>query len=169
MKLGELFANGVPADAANLDITGLTLDSRRVEPGFLFAALQGVAQHGRDYVEDAQKRGAAAILSAGDLHGDPGLPHVVSDEARWDFAKAASLFYPRWPEPLEVGRDDTPHPSAQTVITTLPRTWPPSTRRCASADSASGNTFSMATVISPDAVSSPSQDSCSLLGFTNTY
>ena len=39
MKLGDLFHTGVPADAANIEIAGLTADSRKVKPGFLFAAL----------------------------------------------------------------------------------------------------------------------------------
>ena len=43
MKLGALFQSGVPESARDLDITGLTADSRRVKPGFLFAALKGVA------------------------------------------------------------------------------------------------------------------------------
>jgi UDP-N-acetylmuramoyl-L-alanyl-D-glutamate--2,6-diaminopimelate ligase len=97
MKLGELFSAGVPADAAHVDITGLTADSRAVKPGFLFAALQGVAAHGRDFVAQAKANGAVAVLSAGDLGGDPGIAHVVAAEARHAFALAASRFYPRRP------------------------------------------------------------------------
>ena len=54
MKLGDLFDTGVPADAASVDIAGLTADSRAVKPGFMFAALQGVAAHGRDFVAQAK-------------------------------------------------------------------------------------------------------------------
>ena len=43
MRLGDLFFDGVPADAEDLEIAGLTADSRNVKPGFLFAALKGVA------------------------------------------------------------------------------------------------------------------------------
>lgn len=101
MKLGELFPyvedGSVPADAAAIEIAGLSADSRKVKPGFLFAALHGVAAHGRDYLEQARANGAVAVLSAGDLGADPGIPHVVSDEPRLDFATAASLLYPRRP------------------------------------------------------------------------
>jgi len=45
------------------DIIGLTCDSRRVEPGFLFAALPGTERDGRDFISDALDRGAAAVLS----------------------------------------------------------------------------------------------------------
>ncbi|MBY0562581.1 MAG: UDP-N-acetylmuramoyl-L-alanyl-D-glutamate--2,6-diaminopimelate ligase [Hyphomonadaceae bacterium] len=97
MKLGDLFPTGVPADAAQLEIAGLTADSRAVRPGFLFAALQGTAAHGRDFIAQAKANGAVAVLSGGDLHADPGLAHVVSANPRVDIARAASLFYPRRP------------------------------------------------------------------------
>ncbi|MGE3142723.1 MAG: Mur ligase domain-containing protein, partial [Hyphomonadaceae bacterium] len=54
MKLSALFTG-----APDIDITGLTADSRKVAPGFVFAALGGTAAHGRDFVEDAIARGAA--------------------------------------------------------------------------------------------------------------
>ncbi len=97
MKLGDLFTDGVPADAAAIEITGLTADSRKVKPGFLFAALKGVAAHGRDFVAQAKANGAAAVLSAGALGADPGIAEVVADEPRHAFAVAASKFYPKRP------------------------------------------------------------------------
>lgn len=97
MKLGDLIMDGVPVDAANIEISGLTADSRRVQPGFLFAALQGVAAHGRDFVAQAKANGAVAVLSAGDLLADPGVAHVTVNDARHAFALAASRFYPRRP------------------------------------------------------------------------
>ncbi|MDP6428725.1 MAG: UDP-N-acetylmuramoyl-L-alanyl-D-glutamate--2,6-diaminopimelate ligase [Rhodospirillales bacterium] len=45
------------------DIHGLSADSRKIEPGFLFAALPGAETDGRDYIADAVKRGAVAVLS----------------------------------------------------------------------------------------------------------
>jgi UDP-N-acetylmuramoyl-L-alanyl-D-glutamate--2,6-diaminopimelate ligase len=47
----------------DLDITGLTADSRAVQPGFLFAALPGASLDGRAYIADAVKRGASAVLA----------------------------------------------------------------------------------------------------------
>lgn len=100
MKLGDLFRSGVPDGARDLDIAGLTADSRKVKPGFLFAALSGVAAHGRDFVEQAKVNGAVAVLSAGDLGADAGLPEVVAADARNAFALAASAFYPKRPETM---------------------------------------------------------------------
>jgi UDP-N-acetylmuramoyl-L-alanyl-D-glutamate--2,6-diaminopimelate ligase len=55
---------GVTAEQVPLDpeITGLTADSRRVEPGHLFVALPGTRDDGRRFIDDAVARGAAAIL-----------------------------------------------------------------------------------------------------------
>jgi UDP-N-acetylmuramoyl-L-alanyl-D-glutamate--2,6-diaminopimelate ligase len=100
MKLGDLFSTGVPPGARDVEIAGLTADSRKVAPGSLFAALQGVAAHGRDYVAQAKANGAVAVLSAGDLGADVGLPEVVADNPRNAFALAASRFYPRRPETI---------------------------------------------------------------------
>jgi UDP-N-acetylmuramoyl-L-alanyl-D-glutamate--2,6-diaminopimelate ligase len=46
----------------DVEIAGLTADSRRVHPGYLFAALPGREVDGRDYVPAARKAGAAALL-----------------------------------------------------------------------------------------------------------
>lgn len=97
MRLSGLFASGVPEGARDVEIAGLAADSRKVKPGFLFAALQGVAAHGRDFVAQAKANGAAAVLSAGDLGADPGLAHVVAENPRRAFALAASAFYPARP------------------------------------------------------------------------
>ncbi|MFL5270007.1 MAG: Mur ligase family protein, partial [Stellaceae bacterium] len=55
-----------PAGFSDLDIVGVTADSRKVEPGFLFAALRGAQQDGRNFAADAAARGAVAILTGPD-------------------------------------------------------------------------------------------------------
>jgi UDP-N-acetylmuramoyl-L-alanyl-D-glutamate--2,6-diaminopimelate ligase len=45
-------------------IRGLAYDSRRVEPGFLFAAIRGEERDGNEFVDQAVERGAVAILTA---------------------------------------------------------------------------------------------------------
>ena len=59
MRLSELMGAGVlPPRAAPYDpvVAGLTLDSRKVQPGFLFAALAGAKANGASFVADAVKR-----------------------------------------------------------------------------------------------------------------
>jgi len=69
-------------------VTGLTCDSRAVEPGFVFAALPGTVTDGRKYIESALENGASAILSTKGL--ELPVPYVGSDEPRLDYAKMAA-------------------------------------------------------------------------------
>jgi UDP-N-acetylmuramoyl-L-alanyl-D-glutamate--2,6-diaminopimelate ligase len=63
---------------ADIEIAGLTADSRQVQPGFLFAAWRGAQADGRRFAGDAARRGAAAILT-----DDPGaLDLDPADRAR---------------------------------------------------------------------------------------
>jgi UDP-N-acetylmuramoyl-L-alanyl-D-glutamate--2,6-diaminopimelate ligase len=52
------------ANAANgqIDIRGLTADSRAVMPGYLFAALAGSQADGVKFIDQAIARGAHAVL-----------------------------------------------------------------------------------------------------------
>ncbi|MGE3622446.1 MAG: UDP-N-acetylmuramoyl-L-alanyl-D-glutamate--2,6-diaminopimelate ligase [Bdellovibrionales bacterium] len=63
MLLTNLIAADEDAlEGSDRDITGITADSRRVEPGFLFVAIPGAAHDGRDFIPDAIARGALAVL-----------------------------------------------------------------------------------------------------------
>jgi UDP-N-acetylmuramoyl-L-alanyl-D-glutamate--2,6-diaminopimelate ligase len=46
----------------DVEITGLTADSRQARPGYLFAALPGAKADGSTYISDALARGVAAVL-----------------------------------------------------------------------------------------------------------
>ncbi len=46
----------------DVEIKGLALDSRQVEPGYIFVALEGHFEHGLAYAEAAISRGAIAVL-----------------------------------------------------------------------------------------------------------
>ena len=52
----------LPVHGADVEISGLTEDSRKVKPGFLFVATPGTKLHGRGFIEDAIQRGAVAVL-----------------------------------------------------------------------------------------------------------
>jgi UDP-N-acetylmuramoyl-L-alanyl-D-glutamate--2,6-diaminopimelate ligase len=49
------------ADAPELAVSGIALDSRRLDDGFLFLACAGANNHGLDFCEQAVRAGAAAI------------------------------------------------------------------------------------------------------------
>src|SRR3954469_24479908 len=94
MLLGELFANAgasVPAEAAGVDVRALAVDSRRVAPGTLFAALPGVNADGAQFAAQAVGRGAVAILAARQV--DAGAPVVTAENPRKAFSLAAARFH----------------------------------------------------------------------------
>lgn len=95
MKLKDLFeGQNVSADA---DVNGLTADSRKVQEGYVFAALKGVARDGREFIPMALEKGAAAILCDGPAEtGSAAL--VTAEEPRQALAYASAKFYPRQPE-----------------------------------------------------------------------
>ena len=76
-------------------LAGLTLDSRKVRPGYLFAALAGARHDGAAFVADALKRGAIAILASPDgvlPPLDPGIVVVRDANPRRRVALMASAF-----------------------------------------------------------------------------
>jgi UDP-N-acetylmuramoyl-L-alanyl-D-glutamate--2,6-diaminopimelate ligase len=55
-----------PVSAAHISITGITDDSRRVQPGFLFVAYKGVEADGHTFIPQAIARGAVMIVAERD-------------------------------------------------------------------------------------------------------
>jgi UDP-N-acetylmuramoyl-L-alanyl-D-glutamate--2,6-diaminopimelate ligase len=89
------------AGEATTAIRGLAYDSRAVEPGFLFAALEGETRDGHDFLEMARARGAAAILSS--RPADPryaDLAWVQVEDDRRGLALVARNYYGRPDERL---------------------------------------------------------------------
>lgn len=88
---------------SDIRLRGLSEDSRRIAPEFLFAAFPGARQDGRDFIPDALRRGASAILTTRDTPPiaarEGGIPAWLGvAEPRILFAHMAANFYPRRPE-----------------------------------------------------------------------
>ena len=81
----------------NLEITGLTCDSRKVNPGFLFAAIPGFHKDGREYIDDAIKRGARLVLAPVGTSGNGGVGVVNSENIRQTYAHMAARFFGQQP------------------------------------------------------------------------
>ena len=60
MKLQDLFPN--QQIEADLEITGLSTNSREVEQGNLFLCIKGVNVDRHDFIDDAAARGAVAAV-----------------------------------------------------------------------------------------------------------
>ena len=63
-------------------ITGLTCDSRRVQPGWLFFALPGAAVDGHVFIPAAVRSGAAAVVLEDDACAPQGIPWLRVTDGR---------------------------------------------------------------------------------------
>ena len=101
MRLSELLEEqGMdPQALKDMDITGLTADSRAVQPGYLFAALPGANQDGRAYIAQAIERGATAVLAppGTDLNA-PVVRLITDSNPRRRFSLIASKFFGAQPK-----------------------------------------------------------------------
>jgi len=84
-----------PAGAGNVEVVGLTSDSRTVRPGFVFAAISGSKADGARFIADAVGKGAVAILAGQDAEvlGAGDVPVMRAIEPRRVLALMAARFY----------------------------------------------------------------------------
>ncbi len=94
IRLSDLIQRDLDVDPM---ILGVTADSRRVRPGWLFAALPGAKVDGKSFVPAALGAGAAAVLAGEDM---PGLaaPVVRVCDPRRAYALAAAALFGAQPE-----------------------------------------------------------------------
>jgi UDP-N-acetylmuramoyl-L-alanyl-D-glutamate--2,6-diaminopimelate ligase len=92
MRLGTL--TGGNEDAL---VTGFAIDHRKVAPGTIFGAFQGAKVNGEDFIPDAVKAGAAAIVARPEAVVE-GAVHIAADSPRESFARLAAKFFEPFPE-----------------------------------------------------------------------
>ena len=84
-----------PAGSGNVEVAGITSDSRNVRPGFVFAAISGSKADGARFIADAVAKGAVAVLTRQDTEvtGNGDVPVLRADEPRRVLALMAARFY----------------------------------------------------------------------------
>ncbi len=97
MKLNELLINVKPLcieGNAEAEITGVNIDSRRIQPGHLFVAIKGTQTDGHVYIPKAIELGAVAILCE-DMPAEKkeGITYVQVDSTEDTVGKVATIFY----------------------------------------------------------------------------
>jgi UDP-N-acetylmuramoyl-L-alanyl-D-glutamate--2,6-diaminopimelate ligase len=92
--LSELVQRDLAADPV---IEGVTADSRKVGPGWLFAALPGSKVDGRSFIPAALAAGAVAVLAPDDVTGLP-VPVAHAGDLRRAYALAAARFWGAQPK-----------------------------------------------------------------------
>ena len=76
----------------NRPISGISFDSRKVKPGEVFVAIQGLESDGNAYQKQAIKAGAAAIVSDAEQVQNS-IPFIQVKNARSALARLAAEFY----------------------------------------------------------------------------
>lgn len=82
-------------------VRGVTHDTRALEPGEIFVAVDGEERDGTDYIREAVERGAAAIVTAKAVP-DPGVPVVRVWDTRVAIAELAAAWHGRPAERLSL-------------------------------------------------------------------
>ena len=97
--IGECIGVVVPGASGSVPVTGISLNSRAVQPGDLYVALPGATSHGADFVAQALEAGAAAVLTddAGGrllaLSNDIPVPVLLAAEPRGLVGRLSALIY----------------------------------------------------------------------------
>lgn len=88
-------------------ITGLSVDSRTVKEGHLFAALPGTSVHGAEFIQYALRMGAGAILTdangaeiAAEVLANSQAALIVAEDPRQALAQTAALWFGAHPETI---------------------------------------------------------------------
>src|SRR5580658_1304062 len=90
---GVALREPLPSAAADLPVTGLEYDSRRVEKGFVFFAFAGARVDGRRFARQAVEQGACALVSEGPRPQEFDRPWIEVEHGRRALATAARNFY----------------------------------------------------------------------------
>ena len=91
MKLGVL--TGGHDDRT---VTGFAIDHRKVAPGTVFGAFEGMQVNGEDFIPAAIAGGAIAVVARPQAVVE-GAVHIVSDTPRATFARLAAQFFAPFP------------------------------------------------------------------------
>ncbi|MEA1015697.1 UDP-N-acetylmuramoyl-L-alanyl-D-glutamate--2,6-diaminopimelate ligase [Sphingosinicella sp. LY1275] len=78
-------------------VTGFAIDHRKVAPGTVFGAFAGARFNGEDFIADAVKAGAVAVVARPEA-SVTGAVHVAAAEPRQAFAQLAARFFKPFPE-----------------------------------------------------------------------
>ncbi len=95
MKLNDIL-KGVSVEKiignGEVNISGITFDSREVKAGYLFICISGFKADGHDYAEEAVNKGAVALLAEHEIEG-MGATTVIVKNTRKETSVAAANFY----------------------------------------------------------------------------
>ncbi len=101
MKISELFypkaIKNLKEDAA---VKGITSDSRKVKPGYIFVAIRGKTFDGHEFIREAEENGAIGFVVEREVK--TGKPYVIVENAREYMAIISKKFYKPFIKDLKI-------------------------------------------------------------------
>lgn len=78
-------------------VTGFAIDHRKVAPGTIFGAFEGLRVNGEDFIPAAIEAGAVAVVARPGVRVE-GAVHIADDSPRARFARLAARFFQPFPD-----------------------------------------------------------------------
>ncbi|MBK8626832.1 MAG: UDP-N-acetylmuramoyl-L-alanyl-D-glutamate--2,6-diaminopimelate ligase [Saprospiraceae bacterium] len=101
----------------SIDITGISLDSRKIERGYIYAALKGTLSDGHNYIDKAIENGAICILCEKVDEVRSGVTYIIINDVRTYLGDLVNHFYDHASDSLKlVGVTGT---NGKTTVSTL--------------------------------------------------
>ncbi|MCA0969371.1 UDP-N-acetylmuramoyl-L-alanyl-D-glutamate--2,6-diaminopimelate ligase [Halobacillus litoralis] len=95
MKLEALLENirfyRTTRSIQGLDVSGISMDSRKTSPGDLFVCIRGIKADGHTFVREAEEKGATAIVAEAPIESS--VPVIYVNDTTKALAMTASAFY----------------------------------------------------------------------------
>lgn len=96
IRLDQLFEGidcEIKDNISDIEINGLSNDSRKVKPGDLFFAVPGFAVDGARFIPEATSLGAKAVITQADVNGLDYIPIIRCGNIRPVMSQVAARFY----------------------------------------------------------------------------
>jgi UDP-N-acetylmuramoyl-tripeptide--D-alanyl-D-alanine ligase len=93
------FINGYHPDLRLNEINGMTIDSRKVEQGDMYFALRGSRVDGHNYIQQAIKSGASAIVTENQLVDVP-VPQIIVESSHKYLLELANAWWSSFSFPV---------------------------------------------------------------------
>lgn len=96
MKLNKLtfdFETEVICGQTDIDVTGIAYDSRKIDKGNVFVAIEGFKVDGHDFIDEAIKKGAKVIVVQKNVQHNSEVTLIKVKDTRQALAKMSSEFY----------------------------------------------------------------------------
>jgi UDP-N-acetylmuramoyl-L-alanyl-D-glutamate--2,6-diaminopimelate ligase len=77
----------------DVEITGITNDSRKVRPGYLYVAIKGYKTDGHNFIKKSLECGAQAIVSEEKFSLDTNIPQIIVRNTRKALSSLSCCFY----------------------------------------------------------------------------